>query len=375
MKQIYFSVTNDLICDQRVDRIINSLIKSGVNCHLIGRKLKISTLVTKRGYDTYRFNMFFKKGFLFYFFYNFRLFIFLLTRKKIDILVSNDLDTLPANFLVSKIRNVHLVYDSHEYFTEVPELINRRFVKNFWLFLEKLFVPKLKHAYTVSRSIADEYFIKYKVRFKVVRNFPAYSKNQSSINFPFNAENKKILIYQGSVNIGRGLELIIETIQELEGIIFLVVGDGDIKHKLEERVRSQNLSEKIYFLGKIPFESLHYLTCQCDAGVSFEEDMGLNYRYSLPNKLFDYIGAYIPVLVSALPEMTEIVNNYDIGIVGNKRDVESVKQNIMELMFDENKRAIWKKNLVKAAKELSWENEEKVLNEIYSPLIFNKINK
>ena len=372
MKQIYFSVTNDLTCDQRVDRIINSLIKSGVSCHLIGRKLKGGAIITKRYYDTYRFNMLFKKGFLFYFFYNFRLFLFLLTRKKIDILVSNDLDTLPANFLVSKIRNIQLVYDSHEYFTEVPELINRRFVKNFWLFLENLFVPKLKHAYTVSQTIADEYFIKYKVKFQVVRNFSTHSNNQSSINFPFNAENKKILIYQGSVNIGRGLELIIDTIKEIEGVIFLIVGDGDIKHKLEERVKSQELSEKIYFWGKIPFESLHNLTSRCDAGVSFEEDMGLNYRYSLPNKLFDYINAHIPVLVSSLPEMAGIVNNYDIGIVGNKRNVASVSQNITELMFDENKRAIWKKNLEKAAKELSWENEEKILYEIYSPLILTK---
>ena len=122
-------------------------------------------------------------------------------------------------------------------------------------------------------------------------------------------------------------------------------------------------------MDKLPFENLHSITIQADAGVSFEEDLGLNYRYALPNKLFDYIHARIPVLVSSLPEMAGIVTDYKIGIVGTLRDVENVRQNIRELLFDNKKRAIWNKNLVKAALELSWEKEEKTLLDIYSPLL------
>ena len=369
MKQVYFSVTNDLSGDQRVHRIISTLQKSGASIHLIGRRLRGSHPLSSRDYSTLRFRMLFNKGFLFYAFYNIRLFLYLLTRKKIDVLVANDLDTLPANYLVSRIRKTELFYDSHEYFTESPELLNRENVKNFWLWLEKRMVPFVSHAYTVSHSIADEYNKKYEVRFGVVRNFPSPNKMANLVPIPFNPGEKKILIYQGSLNIGRGLELIIDSVKGIENVIFLIVGDGDIRNKLEYYVNAESLSDKIYFMGKIPFEKLHSITMQADAGVSFEEDLGLNYKFALPNKLFDYIHAKIPVLVSSLPEMAGIVTDYNIGIVGGVRNVEHVRQNIRELLFDNKKRAIWKKNLINAANELSWEKEEKVLLDIYFPFI------
>jgi glycosyltransferase involved in cell wall biosynthesis len=369
VKHIYFSVTNDLTCDQRVHRIINSLQKPGIICHLLGRKLRGKHILSHRDYITYRFTMLFTSGFFFYAFYNIRLSLFLLTRKKIDVLVANDLDTLPANYLVSKIRNVNLVYDSHEYFTESPELFNRIVVRKFWLWLEKVLVPGLKYTYTVSQSISEEYYKKYGVKFKVVRNFSATFENYKTIPLPFTKGNRKVLIYQGSLNIGRGLELIIESVKEMEGVVFLIVGDGDISGKLRHYVKSENLSDKVFFTGKIPFENVHSLTLQSDGGVSLEEDMGLNYRYSLPNKLFDYINAGIPILVSQLPEMARIVNDNQIGIVCMHRDTDHVRQNIRKLLFDTNKREMWKKNLFGAAREFSWKNEEKVLLEIYSPLI------
>jgi glycosyltransferase involved in cell wall biosynthesis len=313
--------------------------------------------------------MIFNKGFLFYAFFNLRLFLFLITRKKIDILVANDLDTLPANYLVSLIRRTNLVYDSHEYFTEIPELIDRKFVRNFWLRIEKLIVPNLKYAYTVSSSIADEYFKKYGIKFQVIRNLPVGNKNMSKIPLPFHPGTKKVLIYQGSLNIGRGLELLIESIKDIEQVVFLIAGDGDIRAKLENYVKVNNLSDKVYFLGKISFEKLQSITIQADGGVSFEEDTGLNYRFSLPNKLFDYIQAQIPVFVSSLPEMSYIVERYNIGVIGYKRDIEEVKKNIIELLFNDEKRMIWKQNLNKAALDLSWENEEKYLFGIFSDLI------
>lgn len=369
VKQVYFSVTNDLASDQRVHRIICSLMKSGVTPHLIGRKSRNSMLLNVREYETYRFRMIFNSGFLFYAFFNIRLFFFLLTRKNIDILVANDLDTLPANYLVSWLRKTHLVYDSHEYFTETPELINRKFVKNFWLWIEQWIVPHLLYVCTVSNSIADEYFKKYGIRFKVIRNMPEGNGNTGSIPLPFNPGGRKILIYQGSLNMGRGLELIIESVKYIENIIFIIAGDGYMRVGLEKLVKADNLIDKVYFIGKVPFEELGSITRQADGGVSFEEDLGLNYRFALPNKLFDYIQAKIPVLVSPLPEMAQIVEKYKIGIVGHNRNVEHVKEDIIELLFNTKKRTEWKKNLITAARDLTWEKEERILLEFYSPLI------
>ena len=130
MKKIIISVTNDLIADNRVHKVATSLCKNNYNILLIGRKLKKSSKIKERNYKCKRIKLIFNKGALFYAEYNFRLF-WLLLFTKADILLANDLDTLLANFLCAKIKRKKLVYDSHEYFTEVPELINRKFTKKY----------------------------------------------------------------------------------------------------------------------------------------------------------------------------------------------------------------------------------------------------
>ena len=307
----------------------------------------------------------FNKGFLFYACFNFRLLIFLLFRRKIDILVANDLDTLPANYLVSRIRRTRLIYDSHEYFTEVPELIGRHRVRNFWVLIERTILPRLKIAYTVSRPIADIYTCKYGINFEVIHNYPLRRKKITPYPLPFDIGGDKLLIYQGALNLGRGLELLIEAVGEMDRVKFIVAGDGDIRGYLEKKVKEKNFENKIFIIGKINFEQLHDLTRQADAGVSLEEDLGLNYRFSLPNKLFDYIQAGIPVLVSSLPEMKKVVEKYHIGIISDSREKAEICKMLKSLLFNEEKRAIWKKGLERAANELCWENEENRLLSIY----------
>jgi glycosyltransferase involved in cell wall biosynthesis len=366
LTKIYFSVSNDLVGDQRVHRVITSLTNAGASVTLVGRKLPGSKALNDRIYKTYRLKLLFKKGFLFYSFLNLRLFLYLIFRRRIDILVANDLDTLPANFLASRIRGTKLVYDSHEYFTEVPELLGRNGVKNFWLWIERMLLPRLKYAYTVSAPIAEIYKKKYGVDFEVIYNFPNREKKSIEYVLPFLKGKDKLLIYQGAVNIGRGLELIIDAVAGMEGVKLIIAGDGDIWKSLENKIRQEKLEYQIYLTGKIPFEQLHDLTRQADAGVSLEEDMGLNYRFAMPNKLFDYIQAGIPVLTSALPEMKKVVEKYNIGMIAESRDIESIRGMVSMLLFDDEKRTIWKKNLEQAAKDLCWENEEKKLLNLYT---------
>ena len=135
MKRILISVTNDLTTDQRVEKACEVLSEIGYDVLLVGRKLKKS-LPIQRNYKTIRFRLLFNVGFLFYAEFNIRLFIFLLFTKK-DLLFSNDVDTLLPNYIISKLQNKKLVFDSHELFSEIPELVHKKRVKNVWLFLEK----------------------------------------------------------------------------------------------------------------------------------------------------------------------------------------------------------------------------------------------
>ena len=361
--RICLSVTNDIVTDQRVNRIASSLLKLYSSVTIVGRIRKNSPPLKSSDIHFKRFHLIFNKGPLFYACYNMRLFLYLLTNQ-FDILVANDLDTLPANFLVTKVKKARLIYDSHEYFTEVPELVSRKRVKNIWETIEKWILPKIKYSYTVCQSIADIYNEKYNTDMKVFRNLPA---GKSGIKQTINLRkgDEHLILYQGSVNIGRGLETVIEAMHFLENTKFVIIGDGDIKIQLKQQVIGKDLVDKIIFLDRIPSDELPYYTNQADVGVSLEENLGLNYYYALPNKLFDYIQAKVPVLVSDFPEMGNIVKKYDIGLTTLSNNPREIAELIKLMLDDSQKSERWKKNLAKAAEELCWENEEEKLLNFY----------
>ncbi len=342
LKKISLSVINDLVTDNRVHKVAVSLQKMGFEPVLVGRLLPESQSVD-RPYPTHRMKLLFRKGPLFYFGYNFRLFFYLLKLAP-DVLVANDLDTLPANFLVSRIRRKPLIYDSHEYFTEVPELIGRPVVRAIWTWLERMFVPKVQAAYTVCESIAEVYHDLYKVDFKVVRNLPVCSQIEKQKHQEKADGQPKIILYQGAMNLGRGIEAAIRAMPFVDDAELWLVGDGDITLQLQEMVydlegASGYFDKKVKFLGRLPLHQLHELTRQADLGISLEEDLGLNYRFALPNKLLciDYIQAGVPVLVSNLPEMRRVVDHYQIGAIAETHQRKELAELLKTALFDQEK--------------------------------------
>ncbi len=362
MKRVIISVSNDLVSDQRVHKVATSLHNNGYSITLIGRNFS-NSLPINREYKTKRFRLLFNKGPLFYVCLNCRLFLFLLFVKA-DIFLSNDLDTLLGNYTASKIRNKKLVYDSHEYFTEVPELQGRNFIKKRWEGIEKRILPKLKYVYTVCNTIAEEYKKKYDVNMLTIRNVPNYD---NSIN-KAEKSNEKIIIYQGALNVGRGIEQVMKALKYIENVKFHIIGTGDIEKDLKGLAVKLNIKNKVRFFGKIPFEELKQQTIKADIGISLEQDMGLNYYYSLPNKIFDYIHAEVPILASKFPEIEKIVNGFKIGVVIENYEPEYLAKTINDMLFDEGKRRIWQENLKKASAELNWQKEEKILLKLFETI-------
>ncbi len=366
--KIIVSVTNDLVTDQRVHKVCLTLHQNGYKVLLVGRKLKNSNPIN-RPYSTHRMRLFFNKSALFYAEYNFRLFFFLLF-KSVDIYLSNDTDTLLANYLCSIIRRKHLVFDAHEMFPETPELVNRKFVKSVWQKIEDIIFPKLKYCYTVCDSIADIYNKRYNIRMKVVRNIPLETKNDVQTT-KIDVQDKYILLYQGAINVGRGIEWMIQAMPLLDDFIFYIAGDGDVKKEMVQLTEDMAVTDRVKFLGRIPFEQLHSYTICADIGISLLKNQGLNYYYSLPNRIFDFIRAEVPILATDFPEIKRIIEHYDIGYTVDNYDPTHIAQ-VLKQMIKEKK---YKEGLKKANKELTWENESKVFLQIFDSLIIhNKHN-
>ncbi len=366
-KRIIVTVTSDLVSDNRVHKVCTALHEAGFDVLLTGRKIHGGPDLAPRHYKTKRFRLPVNKGFFFYACFNLRLAVFLLI-SKFDVLLANDLDALPASFLIAKIKSKPLVYDSHEYFTESPELVNRKFVKNIWECMERIMLPHIKYAYTVCDSIAGIYTARYGTNFRVVRNLSPmkYAQQKDNERHP---ESERIILYQGALNEGRGLQQAVMAMKYVEGARLIIAGDGNIKNELTKLIDKQDLGHKVEMTGRLSIEDLTELTPKATAGISIEEDIALNYHYALPNKLFDYIQAQVPLIVADLPEMAAVVKQYRIGLVISSHDPSEIAKAFKTALFDKNLREGWKKNLKIAAKELNWENEKKALLDIFQVFI------
>lgn len=374
-KRIVVSVINDLVTDQRVSRTCHELHSMGYDVLLVGRKLPASLDMPATPYKVKRMNLLFKKGALFYAFYNWRLFWLLLFTKS-DILWSNDLDTLLANRMASKFKRTPVIFDSHEYFTEVPELDHNKFAKKVWQKIEKSIVPKLKYCITVNKSLAHLFKEKYNKDFYVIRNVPVRNtqpkiKSRVDLGMP---EGKTILILQGSgINVDRGSEELVQAFKHLNDQYHLyIVGNGDVIGTLKKMVMDLNLENKITFVGKLPYSELIQYTMNADAGLTLDKNTNINYQFSLPNKIFDYIQCGIPVISSDLVELRNVITHYQIGMIAKEVTPESIADTI-HIFF--NTPLVYqqaKANTIKAASELNWDVEKNVLAKLLSTLPSSK---
>ena len=349
--KVLVSVFNNLSTDQRVEKVCRTLSENGFTIELIGNNWA-GLPDLKRDYPVSRIIL--KSKILRYAYVEFQWKLYKELLKKADqhtILLSNDLDTLLPNYMVSKKLNLPLVYDSHEIFTEMPS-VNGRFTQNIWRSLESFIAPKLKFMMTASESYADWFHKTYGIeRPVVVQNFPLKSGNPQDYSI---VNSPKVIIYQGVINPSRGLDKLIPEMHKIENAELWIAGDGPKKKEFQELTKNLGLDDKVKFIGKILPEKLREITQKADLGVSIEENNGLSYYFSMPNKISDYIQARIPVVVSDFPEMRKVADHFKAG--EKIRDYNELAQKI-QLVLNNGKHS-YKDALDHAASQLCWENEE-----------------
>lgn len=372
-RRVVFSVTNCICFDQRVMKMAGTVKSLDCDITIIGRKKGPCCESDLVPFKTIRFRMLVKNGFLFYKFFNLRLFFFLLFHR-FDVLVSNDLDTLLPNYLISKLKRLPLVYDSHEYFTGVPELQGRPFVKWVWKTIEKNIFPNLQYVLTVSDSIANKYAEEYGISVMSVRNcsyrsdhIQPYSRSELLVK-----PDDFLIILQGSgLNADRGGEELIEAVNNTVNVTLFVVGSGDSISNLKNRVSELNLVQRVRFVDKLPWEELMRYTKSADLGLTLDKSTNLNHNFSLPNKLFDYISAGMPVLSSDLPEIAKVLNRYNCGVIIDDVTPQKISMALNDMINNPESLTGMRINSKKASLDLNWEIESDKVKSMY----FNILNR
>ncbi|MFB6257591.1 MAG: glycosyltransferase [Flavobacteriales bacterium] len=357
-KRAIVTVINDLATDQRVSRICKTLDQEGYEILLIGRRLKKSPALPDRAYRMIRMKLPFEKGPLFYLSYNLALLFKLLT-KKADLIWANDLDTLGPAFLAARWKDRPIIYDSHELFTEVPELEGKKWKKGIWKSLERRILPRLPFMITVNPSIAAKYEERYGVKVHVLPNHPELSttpqeSDREQLELP---EDRFIIILQGSgINVGRGGEEALEAVRQLQGVMLLIIGGGDRFKAIQERAEQRVGSEKVRFLERMPYERMMQYTRNADLGLSLDQPDSENYRLSTPNKLFDYIHAGVPILASEkLPEVARVVEDHGVGELTDPFDPERIAERIADMKARPQDLSLYRDRARRAASSLNWD--------------------
>lgn len=410
-RRIIFTVSNDLSFDQRMHRICNSMSVAGYDIVLIGRQLKQSKpLEIKLFIQTRLQYLIFSKGKLFYLEYSIRLFFFLLFQR-FDAICSIDLDTSVPGILACKLKSKPHVFDAHELFSHTPEVQRRPGIQKIWLKIQRFTFNNSTANYTVGSAIALWFQEKYQKPVSVLRNMPIGNIDQRGrfleATVQSNANNKKddpmvassnkimrgstevhltnnisihtlphstiellknrqFILYQGALNEGRGLEILIRAMHQIPCDLVLA-GEGDLSQSLGEQVSSENLQHKIFFLGMLDPSQLPALASLAYLGFNVSENAGLSYYLSLNNKFFDYVQAHLPSLVNPFPEYEKLLGDFQVGLL-TEPTVESIVRQANEMLTNQKLYQKIQSNCKDAARNWIWKNEEPQLIEIYKTL-------
>ncbi len=346
-------------------RICTSLAAQGYDVTLVGRKLSTSLPLKQKTFKQKRLSCFSTKGILFYAEYNLRLFFWLLFQKA-DCICAIDLDTILPCLFASSLKGTKRVYDAHELFCEMKEVVTRPSRYKIWKKIERFAVPKFKFGYTVCMPIAEEFKKMYSVNYEVVRNVPFKRENNQAV-ITDQLPPTIFFLYQGAVNEGRSFETLIPAMKNVDAPLF-IYGDGNFIEQTKSLIKENELADKVILKGKLQPEELKHITSQAFAGVTLFENNGLSNYYSLANRFFDYIQAGVPQVCVNYPSYRQINKEYDVALLIPDTSEKSIAEGMNLLLHDVVLYKRLKSNCIKAAEQLNWQQEEKTLINFYKNL-------
>ncbi len=288
-----------------------------------------------------------------------------------DIYHSNDLNTIPQGYICSRIKRKPLVYDSHEVQTSRTGY-NPKITKFFEGFFVKRVDEMIMTTHTRANYTKDLYNIN---KPKVIHNYPFYSGKESISKKKDIHEicdidrNEPILLYQGGIQSGRGLENIVKSIPMIKRGVVVFIGDGRIKPQIKKLVSDMGLNDRVRFIDKVPVDELKYYTASAYLGFQVLNNVCFNHYSALSNKLFEYIMGEVPVVACDFPEIKKVVTESNIGVCVDSSSPKSIAEAVNLLLNDHVLYSKLKLNCKDAKENYNWSNEKNKFIEIYDNIL------
>ncbi|TCP29999.1 glycosyltransferase involved in cell wall biosynthesis [Scopulibacillus darangshiensis] len=292
-------------------------------------------------------------------------------KENYDLYHANDLNTLPQGWLCAKvlrIRKKKLIYDSHEVQTSRTGYENHIYAK-----MEKFFITFMDVMIMENHTRASYIQDLYGFYPRVVHNYPVPVKPEMSDSIDLHQllginADEPILLYQGGIQTGRGLDKLIEAVPQFKRGIVVFIGEGRIKPDLVNMVSELRLEDKVKFLPKVPVEELLNYTRNAYLGFQVLNNVCFNHYSASSNKLFEYMMSGVPVVACQFPEIQRVVETEEIGICIDSHDPNAIAEGVNTLLEDSERYAAMKANCFKARDKYNWEKEKTGFIDIYQKL-------
>ncbi|TDN40267.1 hypothetical protein A8B98_14880 [Hymenobacter sp. UV11] len=386
-----------------MQRICGSLVRAGYTVQLVGWQRPASVPLAPQPYAQHRLRGWFQRGKLFYIEYNLRLLTYLLGQRAAAWSCA-DLDAALPAWLRARLGGQPFVYDAHEFFTEVPEVVTRPLVQRAWRWVEDFIVPRARLRYTVGPALARLFEQRHPgCAFAVVKNVPSSQVPGSWFQVPGslndqrpiadnqesgiknqkpgtrNSQEPATLLYQGALNVGRGLAELLAAMPQVPARL-VICGEGDCSAVLRAQAAELGLlaaagqypAGQVEFRGYVLPETLRALTAQATVGIMLLENIGLSYYYSLANKFFDYVQAGIPQLCIDFPEYRALNAQYEVAVLVPDLAPATLVAALARLLPGGQPGPYYEQlaaNCRQARTEWSWQQEEKKMVQLYDELL------
>jgi glycosyltransferase involved in cell wall biosynthesis len=373
-------VGNSLRKDPRVIKQINCALDEGIDVHFIGYVdenysaqflesigCPFSIVDLGEKYTGHLKSLIKKlyRQFLFYFYP-----IKWMIKIKPDVIHANDFDTLIPSYIASLFCRSKVLYDSHEIYAENIGIANNKVLKKAIIFSEKILLKRIGAMISVSHSAAAYFQKKYKIPLPTVITNCPYKQNIPIQ--PFKNPNFFEVLYQGQMYRGRGYEEFVNSAKFIDKNIILVLrGYGSIEGELKEIVKQNNLEKKVRFDGPVEVKDIVIKASTSNVGIVLTQPVNINFKLTVSNKLFEYIHAGLPVILSDVPEHRYLNDAFNFGIIVTNFSPIGIAECINNLSSDPIKYTLLKENAIKASEILCWENESQKLLSLYKSLSAN----